>query len=83
MTNGTFKTMKVATLRFCFLNSQSKSVYIKADIVTLSAQLGLPMYDLVIGVKAMSKMGIKLDFTDNCITLEHVKLPMHNHFTMG
>ena len=41
--------------------SQSNMVHIKPDIVMLLAQLGLPGYDLIIGVKTMSKIGIKLE----------------------
>ena len=63
-------------LRFCFLNFQSKTVHIKSYIFTLLGQLGLLEYDLIIGVNTMSKMGVKLDFSDNSISLDHVKLPM-------
>ncbi len=40
--------------------SQSKIVCVKQDIITLLAQLVLPVYNLIIGVEAMSKMGIRL-----------------------
>lgn len=55
--------------------SQPKMIYIKADIVTLPTQLQLPMYDLIIEVSTFSKMSVKLDFTDNSLVLDNVKLP--------
>jgi hypothetical protein len=37
-----------------------------------------PQYDLILGVKAMKKYGIILDFKGKMITVDEVKLPMQN-----
>ncbi len=37
-----------------------------------------PQYDLILGVKTMKEYGIILDFNDNIITIDEVKLPMQN-----
>ena len=77
MTNDTFKTMKVGNLEILLPQfSQTKMCHIMPGIITFLAPLGLPMYDLIIGVKTMSKIGIWLDFTDNSITLHNIKLQM-------
>ena len=76
-TNGTFKTTKVGDIEILVPEfSQSKMEHIKPNIITSPAQLGLPMYDLIIGVTTMSRIDIKLDFTENSITLDNIKMPM-------
>ncbi len=37
-----------------------------------------PQYDLMIGVKTMKEFGIMLDFKDEMINIDEVKLPMQN-----
>jgi hypothetical protein len=37
-----------------------------------------PQYDLILGVKAMKKYAIILDFKDKMITVDEVKLPIQN-----
>ncbi len=41
-----------------------------------------PQYDLILGTKTMKEFGIILDFKDNMITIDEVKLPMQKLVTM-
>jgi hypothetical protein len=39
----------------------------------------MPQYDLILGAKTMEKYGIILDFKDEMITIDKVKLLMQKH----
>jgi hypothetical protein len=47
------------------------------DIVEYD-KINKPQYDIILGVKIMKKYGIILDFKDKMITVDEVKLLMHN-----
>ncbi len=47
------------------------------DIVEYN-KINKPRYDIILGVKTMKEYGIILDFKDKMITVNEVKLPMHN-----
>ena len=75
--NGTFKTTKVGNLEVCFPEySNNKQILIQPDIVDMPEDSDLPTYDLILGVKTMSKLGIVLDFGEKMITIDQIKLPM-------
>ncbi len=37
------------------------------------------IYDVIIGVKSLANMGAILNFAENTVTIDHVKLPMRPH----
>jgi hypothetical protein len=47
------------------------------DIVEYN-KINRPQYDIILGVKTMKEYSIILDFKDNMITVDEVKLPMRN-----
>ena len=75
--NGAFQTTKVGRLDVTFPEfSKSKVAHIRPDIVEIPAELGKPVYDLIIGVETMAKMGIVLDFANKEITIDQIKHQM-------
>ena len=56
--------------------SSSKRIYVQPDIVYVGAEQDKPLYDLILGVETMAKLGIVLDFSSSCITIDDQKLPM-------
>ena len=56
--------------------SGSKLVKLKPDIIEIPAESKPPVYDMIIGIESMAKLGIILDFQQNEITLDHVTVPM-------
>ena len=42
--------------------SDSKLVTVKPDIVDIPAEMSKPVYDMILGVETMAKMGVVLDF---------------------
>jgi hypothetical protein len=57
--------------------SDSKRYLAEPDIIKYDEN-NRPHYDLILGVKTMKKYGIILDLKDKMITVDEVKLPMHN-----
>ena len=39
---------------------------------------GEPAFDLIIGAKTMTELGIILDFKEQIITIDEIKLPVQN-----
>ena len=75
--NGTLETTKVRNLEICFPEySKNKQILVRPDIVDIPEDEDLPTYDLILGVKTMSKLGIVLDFGERMITIDQIKLPM-------
>ena len=75
--NGTFKTTKVGNLEIKFPEfSESKLFKIKPDIVDIPPEMNKPIYDLIIGVETMAKMGVIMDFAEMQVTIDHNILPM-------
>ena len=75
--NGTFKTTKVGNLEMKFPSfSESKLFTLKPDIVDVPVEMNKPVYDLIIGVESMTKMGVIMDFAEMQITIDHVSQPM-------
>ncbi len=60
-----------------FEYSNSKKYLATPDIVEYN-KINKPQYDIILGVKTMKENGIILDFKDNMITIDEVKLPMRN-----
>ena len=56
--------------------SESKLFTIKPDIVDVPVEMNKPVYDLIIGVETMTKMGVIMDFAERQITIDHVSQPM-------
>jgi hypothetical protein len=82
--NGMFQAKRKAEIELNFFEySDSKRYLAEPDIVEYDKN-NRPQYDLILGVKTMNKYGIILDFKDNMITVDEVKLPMRNiNFLQG
>ena len=75
--NGTFKTTKVGKLDIILPKySDSKLISIRPDIINIPDEMNKPVYDLIIGVETMAKLGIVLDFSKKSIIIDHIELPM-------
>ena len=75
--NGTFKTTKVGNLDLKFPEfSESKLFKIRPDIVNVPKEMNKPVYDLIIGVKTMTKMGVILDFQNKMLVIDKSIQPM-------
>jgi hypothetical protein len=55
----------------------AKRCLVAPDIVEYN-KINKPQYDIILGVKTMKEYGIILDFKDNMVTVDEVKLPMRN-----
>ena len=75
--NGTFKTTKVGYLDLKFPEfSESKLFKVRPDIVDVPKEMNKPVYDLIIGVKTMTKMGVILDFQNKMLVIDKSIQPM-------
>ena len=75
--NGTFQTTKVGDFELLFPKfSKSKLVKMKPDIIEMPKESSPPVYDMIIGIETMSKLGVVLDFKNHDITLDHITVPM-------
>ncbi len=73
-----FQTKQKAEIELNFFEYlDSKRYLAEPDIVEYNKN-NKPQYDIILGVKTMKKYGIILDFKDNMITVDEVKLPMQN-----
>ena len=82
--NGTFATTKVGDLELYFPDfSGSKFVKIKPDIVDMPSETSKPVYDVIIGIKTMARLGIVLDFEEKAITIDRIKLEMRPLKNLG
>ncbi len=80
--NGTFKTMKVGILELLFPEfSTSKLFSVRPGIADILADENKPVYDMILGTKTMSKMGVVLNFKEKFITINQISLKMKDlHF---
>ena len=75
--NGSFSTTEVGKLELTFPEfSTSKRFDFCPDIVKIPYGDIPPIYDVIIGVKSLSKIGAILNFANNTVTIDTVKLPM-------
>jgi hypothetical protein len=74
---GMFQTKLKAEIELNFFECSKKRYLAKPDIFEYNKN-NKPQYDLILGVKTMKKYGIILDFKDNMITVDEVKLLMQN-----
>jgi hypothetical protein len=76
--NGRFQTKREAKIELNFVEySNSKRYLVEPDIVEYNRNIK-PQYGLILGVKTMKNYGIILDFKDNMITVDEVKLLMQS-----
>jgi hypothetical protein len=76
--NGMFQSKHKAETELNFFEySNSKRFLVEPDIIKYD-KINKPQYDLILGVKTMKKCCIILDFKNKMITVDEVKLPMHN-----
>jgi hypothetical protein len=82
--NGIFQTKRKAGIELNFFEySDSKRYLVEPDIVEYNEN-NKPQYYLIIGTHTMKEFGIILDFKDEMITIDEVKLPMQNiNFLQG
>jgi hypothetical protein len=78
--NGIFKTTKVADLEISFPEfSKSKRALLTPDVFDVPSNQPKPVYDLIIGIDTMIRLGIILDFKDLRVTMDSVTIPMRPH----
>ena len=75
---GIFKPKERAVWGLIFFEySNSKEVYLTHDIVENDENtFGKPALDLIIGAQTMIELDIILDFKEQIITINEIKLPM-------
>ena len=56
--------------------SQSKLFKVCPDIVGILGKMNKPVFDPILGVETMTKLGILLDFSQTLMTLDCTKLTM-------
>ncbi len=80
MSNGDFQTKGKGSLAInLFDYSDSKEVLLTPDIVEYDGiKSDKPAFDLIIGAQTMTELGIILDFKDQMITIDEIKLPMQS-----
>ena len=78
--NGTFHTNGKGSIEVNFFEySMSKAVLLTPEIVEYDEKtLVKPAFDLIIGTKTMTELGIILDFKHKMITIDEIKFPMRN-----
>ena len=78
--NGTFHTKCKGSIEVnSFEYSKSKAVLVTPEIVEYDGKtLVKPAFDLIIGTKTMTELGIILDFKHRMITIDEIKLPMRD-----
>ena len=76
--NGDFQTKGEGSLGVNFFEySNSKEVFLTPDIVKYDeTTFRKPAFDLIIGTQTMTELGIFLDFKEQIITIDEIKLPM-------
>jgi hypothetical protein len=76
--NGMFQTKHEAEIEPNFFEYSDRKRYLAEPDIVEYDKTNKPQYDLILGVKAMKKYGIILDFKDKMITVDEIKLPMQN-----
>jgi len=56
-----------------------KGAYFSLDIITIPKYEPSLVYDLIIDIKSLTKIGAILNFSDNTLTIDKVTLRMHRH----
>jgi hypothetical protein len=74
--NWTFQTKCKAEIELNFFEYSNSKRYLAEPNTVEYNRNNKPQYDIIIGVKTMKKYGIILDYKDNMITVDEVKLPM-------
>ena len=76
--NGIFHTEGKGSLEVKLSKySNSKTVFVQPELVEYDGKsLGKPTFDLIIGTKTMTELGIILDFNNKVITIDTIKLLM-------
>ncbi len=78
--SGTFSTTEVGDLELTFPEySKLKRFNFRPDIVQIPEGDIPPIYDVILGVKSLAKIGTVLNFAENTITIDKVELPMRPH----
>jgi hypothetical protein len=73
-----FQTKRKAEIELNFFAYSNRKRYLAEPDIVEYDKNNRPQYDLILGVKTMKRNGIILDFKDKMITIDEVKLPMHN-----
>jgi hypothetical protein len=77
--NGDFQTKGKGSLAVKFFDySNSKEVFLTPDIVEYDGISNKPAFDLIIGAQTMTELGIILDFKEQMIPIDEIKLPMRS-----
>jgi hypothetical protein len=76
--NGRFQTKQMAEIELNFFEYSNSKKYLATPYIVEYNKINKPQYDIILGVKTMKENGIILDFKDNMITIDEVKLPMRN-----
>jgi hypothetical protein len=76
--NGRFQTTQKAEMELNFFEYSDSKRYLAAPDIVEYDKINKPWYDVILGVKTMKEYDIILDFKDNMITIDEVKLPMQN-----
>ena len=77
--NGDFHTKGRGDIGVKFFEySDSKEAYLQPDIVEYDEDSDKPVFDLIIGVVSMKRLGIVLDFNNEDITIDEIALPMRD-----
>jgi hypothetical protein len=78
--NGDFHTEGRGEIGIKFYEySNSKEAYISPDVVEYDGEkLNKPVFDLIIGVETMKRLGIVLNFNKQDITIDEIALPMRD-----
>jgi hypothetical protein len=76
--NGRFQTTQKAEIELNFFEYFNSKRYLAAPDIVEYKKINRPQYDIILGVKTMKEYGIILDFKDNMIAVDEVKLPMRN-----
>ena len=78
MLNGTFQTKGKASIQVKFFE-YSNSYMATPDVVEYDKKtMGKSVFDLILGTKTMTELGIKLDFKEQLITIDEIELPMRS-----
>jgi len=78
--NGTFTITKVGKMKLIFPEFSSfKDAYFSPDIITVMKSAPSSVYDLIIGIKSLTKIGAILHFSNITLTIDKVTFPMHHH----
>ena len=82
--NGTYKTTHVGNLEMMFpAVVKSKIFAICPDIVTVDKSDGEPMFDLILSIETLAKLGTVLDFKELKIQIDHTGIAMRPYMSLA